>query len=353
MLPRRPASPSSSSHNPAFSNVDPAFVVLSKGRGDDDVPTTGGVSKSEDQYRTGRVGSSINFCLSSPRQQQHQEGCRCEGSPFACVSTASSPDSHHQHLCSTSYDVTASSSLSGFPHAIEHRIHSPSSTDALVSPDDDPPPSPPSACSCFTKKGCCSTSPESVSGRGCMTPQFPSPSERIRERAVPVSLASSSPTVEVDKAAEVSSVHSASHCYSSGSSEEPSHITQLPGTCPTLLPQPPHPVVLSQKEKASATVLAKLLQDTLTPRSLRVLVVGCAGRLGRLVFKHLLNIEKHDKRRWLHVTGLARDANTRMQLLKQGRHRFVSCCPAASLCLRGKDEGRGVGTRVGTRYIHL
>ncbi|PHJ25356.1 nad-dependent epimerase dehydratase [Cystoisospora suis] len=322
MLSRRPvASSSSSSHNSAFHADPPSSVVISKGRGED-VPHPGGVSKHEEQYRTafkGRVDTPVNLCLSQQQPLQHEEGgCGSEGSPFPCVSTASSPDNSH-HLSTTSYDVTASpSSLSSFPHAIEYRIHSPSSTDALVSPDDESPPSLSSTGSCSAKKGCCRNLPESVSLRECMPPHFTSASKGMRECPLPFSLASSSPTVEGEKAYQISSTtHPASHRYSgNSSSREPSHIAQLP-VCPTLLPQPPRPVGLSQKEKASATVLAQLLQDTLTPRSLRVLVVGCAGRLGRLVFKHLLNIEKHDERRWLHVTGLARDANTRMQLLKE------------------------------------
>ncbi|KEP61702.1 UNVERIFIED_CONTAM: hypothetical protein HHA_267670 [Hammondia hammondi] len=63
--------------------------------------------------------------------------------------------------------------------------------------------------------------------------------------------------------------------------------------------------------------LAHLLRDTLQPRSLRVLVVGCGGRLGRLVFKRLLHVDQDSHRRWLHVTGIARNASARAALMKE------------------------------------
>ncbi|KFG58952.1 putative NAD-dependent epimerase/dehydratase [Toxoplasma gondii RUB] len=63
--------------------------------------------------------------------------------------------------------------------------------------------------------------------------------------------------------------------------------------------------------------LAHLLRDTLQPRSLRVLVVGCGGRLGRLVFKRLLHVNQDSHRRWLHVTGVARNASARAALMKE------------------------------------
>lgn len=148
----------------------------------------------------------------------------------------------------------------------------------------------------------------------CVGPRLCSPSDGASTCFSP----SSSPTVGTEEDAS-----EASHAVNKESQ------ASVVCPCPTLL----QPTPRAPEEKA-ATVLAALLQDTLTPKTLRVLVVGCAGRVGRLVFKRLLQIEKHDKRRWLHVTGLARDASTRTQLLKEGMDR--SRCVGVVSSSRGK-----------------
>nr|CCA30158.1 NAD-dependent epimerase/dehydratase, related [Neospora caninum Liverpool]CEL71273.1 TPA: NAD-dependent epimerase/dehydratase, related [Neospora caninum Liverpool] len=87
----------------------------------------------------------------------------------------------------------------------------------------------------------------------------------------------------------------------------------LMGPCPLS----PSATILCGVQSHKDDDLARLIQDTLQPKSLRVLVVGCGGRLGRLVFKSLLRVEQDPGRRWLHVTGIARNATARAALMKE------------------------------------